>query len=160
LDSDFFLFGKFDIVYAWGVLHHTGRMWDSIKRASELVGVNGIFAIAIYNKHWSSPLWKKIKRIYNNCPRVIRMSLVGAYIFLIVVKSLAMSKNPFACNRGMSFYFDAVDWIGGYPYEYASTDEIIRFVTAQGFRVVKVIPTAGMTGNNEFVFRRQNAMTA
>jgi 2-polyprenyl-6-hydroxyphenyl methylase/3-demethylubiquinone-9 3-methyltransferase len=54
----------------------------------------------------------------------------------------------------MDFGYDVVDWIGGYPYEYASIDEITGFVTRLGFIDERVIPAQVGTGCNEFVFRR------
>src|SRR5918999_2633794 len=41
--------GTFDVVYSWGVLHHTGRMWDAIDLAAQRVADGGLFFIAIYN---------------------------------------------------------------------------------------------------------------
>ena len=37
--------GTFDIVYSWGVLHHTGAMWDAIGLAAERVAPGGQFFI-------------------------------------------------------------------------------------------------------------------
>ena len=54
-------------------------------------------------------------------------------------------------NRGEDGY-DVIDWIGGYPYEYASKDEIKNFVEGKGFRLVKFNKAAVLTGCNEFIF--------
>jgi len=61
LDINYKKFGLFDVVYSWGVLHHTGNMYKALDNSSELVNVNGLYVIAIYNKNWSSPIWKLIK---------------------------------------------------------------------------------------------------
>jgi 2-polyprenyl-6-hydroxyphenyl methylase/3-demethylubiquinone-9 3-methyltransferase len=37
-----------DVVYSWGVLHHTGAMWPAIDAAAACVQADGLFAIAIY----------------------------------------------------------------------------------------------------------------
>src|SRR5208337_2411922 len=49
---------QFSIVYAWGSLHHTGSMWDAIHNTGKLVKPGGILVLAIYNKHFTSPLWE------------------------------------------------------------------------------------------------------
>jgi 2-polyprenyl-6-hydroxyphenyl methylase/3-demethylubiquinone-9 3-methyltransferase len=54
----------------------------------------------------------------------------------------------------MDFHYDVVDWVGGYPYQYGTIDEISRFVEALGFEVQRRIPAKVPTGCNEFVFRR------
>lgn len=144
-----------DIAYSWGVLHHTGRMYEAIKVASERVKPGGLYVIAIYNKHVTSPVWRVIKRLYNRAPNIVRrLMYVFFYGVIYVAKWAATRQNPLNKERGMDFGYDVVDWIGGYPYEYASIDEIVRYVTDLGFQVERVIPAQVGTGCNEFVFRK------
>lgn len=74
------------------------------------------------------------------------------YVVIYIAKFLTTFQNPLKKRRGMSFYYDVIDWIGGYPYEYASTKEITEYIEKFGFKVVKINKTIGMTGCNEFVF--------
>jgi SAM-dependent methyltransferase len=146
--------GKFDVVYSWGVLHHTGNMWKAIETASQLVSPSAMFVIAIYNKHWSCWGWKQIKRFYNVVPAIIQRLMIWIFYFIIAVaKMIVTRKNPFKKQRrGMSFYYDVIDWVGGYPYEYASEAEIIGYVEKRGFKCIKCVKPAVPTGCNEFVF--------
>jgi 2-polyprenyl-6-hydroxyphenyl methylase/3-demethylubiquinone-9 3-methyltransferase len=59
----------------------------------------------------------------------------------------------------MDFYYDVVDWVGGYPYQYASVAEIVQMLQELGFASVKVVPTEVPTGCNEFVFQRKGSAT-
>lgn len=145
--------GKSEVVYSWGVLHHTGSMYKAIDNAIDLVKPGGILVIAIYNKHWSSPLWKLVKYIYNFMPKVGKTFMIYFfYVVIFVAKFLVTGKNPFKKDRGMSFYYDVVDWIGGYPYEYASKKEIVDFVKKRGLKLTKFVPAEVPTGCNEYVF--------
>ncbi|MCP4109291.1 MAG: class I SAM-dependent methyltransferase, partial [Desulfobacteraceae bacterium] len=68
LDKDFIqnLGQGFDIVYAWGVLHHTGAMWEAIENSCVPVKKNGRYWIALYAK---GPRYQQdlaLKRRYNN----------------------------------------------------------------------------------------------
>lgn len=147
--------GNFDIVHSWGVLHHTGDMTKAIEHAANLVAPGGFFILAIYNRHWSSPIWLWIKRSYVASPRWLQRAWVGLfYPIILVAKSLVTGRNPFRQERGMDFYYDVVDWVGGYPYEYASTPEIERTLARRGFRLVKLLPARVPTGCNEFIFQR------
>ncbi|MFH1590540.1 MAG: class I SAM-dependent methyltransferase [archaeon] len=155
LDNDYRSLGTFDIIYSWGVLHHTGKMWEAIKHSSELVRPKGHFVIAIYNRHWSSVIWKLIKFTYNQAPTWIKkMSIFFFFPVLYLGKLVTTMKNPLKKQRGMSFYYDVVDWIGGYPYEYASKKEIKNFVESRGLRLIKYIKSTVPTGCNEFVFEK------
>jgi SAM-dependent methyltransferase len=148
----------FDVVQSWGVLHHTGDMRMAMQNAASLVRPGGHFVIAIYNKHWSSPAWRVIKRCYVAAPALVRRLIVMLFIPLIAMaKFLVTGKNPFRQERGMDFYHDIVDWVGGYPYEYASAQELTDHVESLGFKTLKVISARVPTGCNEFVFRREEA---
>lgn len=145
----------FDVVHSWGVLHHTGNMWLAIRNACALVAPQGYFICSIYNRHGSSPAWKGIKWFYNALPALPRRGLIGLlYPVIYLAKWAVTGENPRKKERGMDFFHDVVDWVGGYPYEYASRDEIIAFVQALGFTSLRVIPAQVPTGCNEFIFRR------
>jgi len=149
--------GLFDVVHAWGVLHHTGRMWAAVENCISLVrpSAGGLLVISIYNRHWSSAAWGLIKWTYNVLPRFGQKILTGLmYPVILVAKFIVTGKNPFQKERGMDFYHDVVDWVGGYPYEYAAVDEVKNFVEARGFKLLKVLTAQVPTGCNEFVFER------
>jgi len=157
LEDDRASLGRFNIVYSWGVLHHTGNMWQAIENASGLVSDRGLLVLAIYNKHWSSPFWHGVKYTYNVSPGMIQTLMV--YLFYAVIflaKFLVTFKNPLRKKRGMNFYYDVVDWIGGYPYEYASKEEVIHFVSRLGFKIRKKVSALVPTGCNQFVFEKSN----
>ncbi len=146
--------GRFDFVYAWGSLHHTGSMWQAIHNAASCVQPDGgTFVVAIYNRHWTSPLWKQLKHAYNLSPEFLRRMLnykFGALIYLGVW--VTTRQNPLQKERGMDFWYDVVDWLGGYPYEYARPDEVVGFLVPMGFTLTQVLKPRGNTGCNQFVF--------
>lgn len=145
----------YDIVHSWGVLHHTGDMWTAISNAISLARPNGIFVLAIYNTHWSSAPWTAIKRAYVHSPKWIQKALNLFFVPVIYLAKLAVTRrNPLTKDRGMDFYYDVVDWIGGYPYEHATSDEITTFLAKDGFELVHFNPAEVPTGCNEYVFRR------
>jgi len=145
---------RYDVVHAWGVLHHTGDMYRAIAHAAALVAPGGVLVLAIYNRHWSSRLWLCVKCIYVNSPKWAQRGLVAvSYPIIFAAKWLVTFKNPRLQQRGMEFYYNVVDWVGGYPYEYASITEIRDSVESLGLRMETVIKAEVPTGCNQFVFR-------
>jgi SAM-dependent methyltransferase len=117
--------GRFDIVYSWGVLHHTGQMWQAIANAATLVRPGGLFAIGIYNFRGGrrgTATWTRLKRWYCSAPRWQQMTWENAYLTWHLASMLSLGRNPFRMirdyhtKRGMSWRRDATDWLGGYPY--------------------------------------------
>jgi 2-polyprenyl-6-hydroxyphenyl methylase/3-demethylubiquinone-9 3-methyltransferase len=135
--------GKFDVVYSWGVLHHTGDMWQAIKNAAQLVEDDGLLLIAIYKKTSLCRAWTAIKRLYSSSGPAVRFCMAAAFLTpLYFGKILTRQKFP----RGMSWYYDAIDWLGGYPYESATWDEIVDFVENAGFANLSTVNTGRMLG--------------
>jgi SAM-dependent methyltransferase len=149
--------GAFDVVYAWGVLHHTGAMWQAMRNTAGLVAPeNGTLVVAIYNQHWTSPFWKQIKRLYNLSPRVVRSLFHGLFGPLIYAGVwITTHQNPLHKERGMDFWYDVIDWLGGYPYEYARPGHVVEFVDALGLELERMLKPRGATGCDQFVFRRR-----
>lgn len=152
---------SYDIVYSWGVLHHTGNMWTALENAASLVKKNGNIIIAIYNSQGrKSQFWKKVKKFY--CSGILGKTIITlVFIPLFFLKSIVISiikrENEFTSykrKRGMSITHDWFDWLGGFPFEVASVDEIFHFFQKRGF-VLKNIKTTNGLGNNQFVFVRK-----
>ncbi len=163
LDPDFLsTLGKFDIVYSYGVLHHAGNMRQALANIAELPKEDGgVLYLALYNKHRTSHAWKRIKEYYNRGPISRFFVRVFSYTYFIsrrLIISTIRMKNSFVeykRDRGMSFFTDIEDWIGGYPYEFASIDEIVSFFCDRDF-LLKYIKTNTGTGNNEYTFIKVN----
>jgi 2-polyprenyl-6-hydroxyphenyl methylase/3-demethylubiquinone-9 3-methyltransferase len=156
----------FDVVYSWGVLHHTGDMWKAIDRASKMVAAGGTFALALYEKTPLCGAWRVEKKAYMRAgPRVQRLAR-GLYIGLYRLGRLATGRNPFVrgvLNRGMALEHDVHDWLGGYPYESTDKAEVAEFLCTRGFepvleKAVK-IHAGGIMGSgcSEYVYRRAAA---
>jgi 2-polyprenyl-6-hydroxyphenyl methylase/3-demethylubiquinone-9 3-methyltransferase len=150
--------GTFDIVYSWGVLHHTGNMKVALRNAGQRVAPNGMLMIAIYNRHWSSGVWKVIKWVYNRVGSWVQKILIWILTPVIfLAKWLVTFQNPFRMQRGMDFMHNVIDWVGGYPYEYASIAEMSAALENIGFERLDVFPAKVPTGCNEFVCRKITA---
>jgi 2-polyprenyl-6-hydroxyphenyl methylase/3-demethylubiquinone-9 3-methyltransferase len=157
--------GKYDIVYSWGVLHHSGSMWTALDNIIMLVADGGQLYISIYNRQpFMSSYWSSIKRLYNRSPYWARLVLAG-YFYLFFAAGLALtdilrSRNPLYRHggrerRGMSFYRDIVDWIGGWPFEVASPEEVFQFCRDRGFSLIELKTVGGKHGCNEFVLLKR-----
>ena len=149
--------GVFDVVYSWGVLHHTGDMYRAIELACRRVRVGGYLALAIYNRHVTSRAWWHIKRTYNRLPAKLKSPVIYLMSGVIAMAKLVVTrKNPFVKDRGMEFMVDVVDWVGGFPYEYATVGEIEFFLEKHGFNLIKTTPSETPTGCNQMVFVRED----
>ncbi|MCA9135267.1 MAG: class I SAM-dependent methyltransferase [Planctomycetales bacterium] len=159
--------GEFDVVYSWGVLHHTGQMDRAIQIAADRVGADGTFAIAIYNDQGgASRRWLAIKKAYHRLPKMVRplwvIAVAAWYEFKFGLARLAHGKNPlpFAdwkrkkLDRGMSAWHDWVDWIGGLPFEVAKPEDIIVPLTNRGLWLTNLRTVGSGWGCNEYVFRK------
>ena len=153
--------GKFNIVYSWGVLHHTGQMWSALKNITSLVKPGGLLVVALYNDQgWKSKFWKVVKQIYcSGWPGrwLMQAIFVPFFLFGFLISDLMRLRNPLARYRsrhdarGMSVLTDIIDWIGGFPFEVATPEEVREFFSQRGFHLVQEKLTAGL-GCNEFVF--------
>ena len=151
----------YDVVHSWGVLHHTGDMWRGIQHAASLVGPEGHLILALYAHHWSSGVWKLIKWSYVRVPSVVRRLFIALlYPVIYLAKFLVTRRDPREQKRGMDFYYDVVDWVGGYPYEYVKAEELVRQVEELGFKNTRMSRATVPTGCNEFVFARTRPVSS
>ena len=149
--------GQFDVVYSWGVLHHTGKMYEAFANVIPAVAPGGQLMIAIYNDQGStSTYWTKVKRAYNKNAfnRVLLTAVHTPYLFGVRWLMRKVT-GRMALYRGMSLWHDMIDWLGGYPFEVAKPEEVFHYFQKQGFTLEELKTCGGRMGCNEFVFRRQ-----
>jgi 2-polyprenyl-3-methyl-5-hydroxy-6-metoxy-1,4-benzoquinol methylase len=167
LDADYMQrLGTFDVVYSWGVLHHTGRMWEGVDAACDRVGDGGKLFIALYNDLGTrTARWRQIKKMYNRLPAFARPAFTLAAMLPQECKDFAraaIAGRPgqyFSLwrqynDRGMNRWRDMVDWVGGYPYEVATPEAVFEFCRERGLMLTNLRCGGVGLGCNEFVFDR------
>lgn len=160
--------GTFDVVYSWGVLHHTGDMNHAIEMAANRVDQGGMFFIAIYNDQGGgSRRWLATKKAYHRLPIWMRpawvISVAGVHETKFAMARLLQRKNPLPFadwrakkeDRGMSVWHDWVDWVGGMPFEVAKPEAVIVPLARRGFSLQNLKTVGNGWGCNEFVFRKE-----
>lgn len=161
--------GQFDVVYSWGVLHHTGAMWQALDNVGALVAERGYLYIAIYNDQGgASRRWMMVKRYYNKhkvlrpillVASAVRLWTLSAIRDILQGRLMRAGKDYSEQGRGMSRVRDLIDWVGGYPFEVAAPDKLFDFYHTRNFTLER-LTTCGGSGCNEYVFCRlpQNRM--
>src|SRR5215813_6451148 len=155
----------YDIVYSWGVLHHTGDMKRAIELAAAKVAPGGLLCVALYRKTKYCRMWQIEKRVYSRAPRAVRRLI--EQLFLVAFKrsfrgsgrSFEEYITDYAKSRGMDFMTDIRDWLGGYPYDSISEEDMLDLAHHLGLRTVRRFcekPGSGLLGNgcDEYVFHR------
>lgn len=161
--------GLFDVVYSWGVLHHTGAMHDAFAKTAALVSPGGLWAFAVYRRTWLCPLWRIEKRWYSRASPRAQKAASAIYVALFRAACFATGRafkktyiEEYKGWRGMDYYHDVHDWMGGYPYESLSPEEVDRLVSGLGFELVRKLARCrqelGLFGSgcDEYVYRRMS----
>ena len=163
--------GQFDVVYSWGVLHHTGAMWTAIDNVVGNVNSGGHLYLMLYRDAHLAATWRAVKPTYARSPAPIQWLMRNAFAGFMVAGMLAKHRsiakvrrsiNGYGGTRGMSWYTDLTDWIGGYPFEYAEAEQVVEHLKRKGFTLVKISPLISPkasgwrgTGSYEYVFQRR-----
>jgi 2-polyprenyl-3-methyl-5-hydroxy-6-metoxy-1,4-benzoquinol methylase len=147
--------GTFDIVHSWGVLHHTGDMWNAIDNAIRLCAPDALFLISLYT---GGDLYEEhlaLKRRFNGADEATKKEMVLKQLRSMSssYKADGNSDKIARDQRGMTQYHDAVDWLGGLPYEVAHVSEVLLFGIDRGLRPVRVFER-GQGGCSVYLFRK------
>ena len=170
LDREFLqTIGVFDVVYAWGVLHHTGAMWQAMENVAGIVANGGRLFMSIYNDQGgASRRWSAVKKLYCHSRPPVRWGLLAAvaaffegrgvaYRLLVPRRFRATVTTSRGGTRGMSRLYDLRDWVGGYPFEVATPDAVFDFCSTRGFTLRRLATAGGGHGCNQYVFAKDLA---
>ena len=153
-------------MHSWGVLHHTGAMWQAIERASALVRPGGLFVVALYRKTPMCGFWRAEKRLYAHGSPAVQAAIGAIYKSLFALGMVVKGRNPmryireYPARRGMRWRHDVHDWLGGYPYESVTQAELADFLSPRGFKLRRQFvspPGSGLMGSgcDEYVWERR-----
>ena len=160
--------GEFDVVYSWGVLHHTGDMWRALAQRRPLVAPGGLLFVAIYNDQGRrSRVWQRIKRRYNLLPRALRLPFLLAVALpreLVQLLRSLLRLDPHGLCAGLDRVPARVSWHEPMaqhrrldrriPIRVREADEILAFYDRRGYELTALETIEGGSGCNEFVFRK------
>jgi SAM-dependent methyltransferase len=160
---------RFDVVYSWGVLHHTGDMYRALRSAASLVRPGGQFIFALYRRTKMCGFWKVEKRWYAKAsPRSQRLAR-SVYVALFRLRQgrrfAGYVANYKSTHRGMDFNHDVHDWMGGWPYESIGPAQVEELMRQLGLRAVRSLgpKRSGLgifgSGCNEYVYERPRTIT-
>lgn len=151
---------QFDFVYSWGVLHHTGNVWQAIRNAAAHVKSGGLFYIALYSadvqKDPPPEFWLDVKRRYVSSSWLTRRCMDIWYVWRFMMyrkirnlTAVISRMREYKKSRGMSLFTDIRDWLGGWPMEFVYDAEVVKFCESLGFKLKKMLTGEA---NTEFVF--------
>lgn len=159
---------KSDIVYSWGVLHHTGDMWQAIQNATIPLKETSLFFIALYT--WDSQVsptaefWLDIKKKYN------KASPFGKFLYELwyynrfcLIPDLRNKTNPlkrfqnYKHDRGMALWTDIKDWLGGWPMEYVKIMDLQKYASEK--LDFELLHMTSFKANGEFLFQKRQFLS-
>jgi len=171
LDDDFLSkLERADVVYSWGVLHHTGSMWQAFSNTVPLMNDDGILYIALYEGLPVSgrpmSFWMEVKHNYNRTGWLGKKKIEVWFFWdcLLqkrwsnlpdILRQTREYKNVRGIGRGMDMYRDVVDWVGGWPMEYASAQEVQSFAREKLSLTLVNLKTG--EANAEYLFQRSSS---
>ena len=161
--------GTFDVVYSWGVLHHTGNLAGALTVAASMVAPGGQLLVALYRRTLLCPLWALEKQWYAKASPQQQAVARRFYTRIFRLALRLTGRNPetyfasYRSRRGMDFPHDVHDWLGGFPYESMSPDAVDRELIACGLQRVRSFVARGVfdrigvlgSGCDEFAYRHR-----
>lgn len=151
-----------DVVYAWGVLHHTGDMWQALENTASLVKKGGVMYVALYTSGAIDPsdnFWLEVKQRYNRsgwfAKRIIELWYIWGFMLgrnLLGIPGLIRRYVNYKNDRGMALYTDIIDWLGGWPMEFSSIEQVKSFCSEKLNMTLVNIKTG--EANTSYLFKK------
>ncbi len=150
-----------DIVYAWGVLHHTGDVWHALANTLKLMKADGLIFIALYEYDVqvdpTPEFWLDIKKKYNSggwfTRRKMELWYIWRFDFNRDIRSLPkFIRHVRSRGRGMAFYTDLVDWLGGWPMEFVKLEDVRKWAEKNNLEIVNL--NYGHAANTEYLLKK------
>jgi ubiquinone/menaquinone biosynthesis C-methylase UbiE len=132
----------FDVVWAWGAVHHTDRPSAALSELCRTVKIGGVFFLAVYLRTGLTWLHEAIRggcavlppRLHR--PAAALLALIAAPIVVLFKKREKSRKGETLRALIHDFYFTPVR-------HYANPEDVTRFLRGCGFDVEQFLPASG-----------------
>ena len=132
----------FDVVWAWGAVHHTDRPWEALAELCRMVKIGGVLFLAVYLRTRLTWLHEAIRRgcvLLPTCvhrPTAAILALIAAPIVAVFKKREKSRKGETLRALVHDFYFTPVR-------HYTNPDNVTSFLRGRGFEVEQFLAASG-----------------
>jgi 2-polyprenyl-6-hydroxyphenyl methylase/3-demethylubiquinone-9 3-methyltransferase len=148
---------RFDIVYSWGVIHHSEDARKSFSNLAKHLKPGGEMVLAVYLKTYLSGFWNFSRVFYQKAPKwfqsIFRESGSCFLNGVDFIKKLIFGKSRYML-RGTNNKELINDWFGVPHRTFHSYDEVFQWFRENGLNYKLVNPATGrFKSTSNFVVR-------
>jgi 2-polyprenyl-6-hydroxyphenyl methylase/3-demethylubiquinone-9 3-methyltransferase len=148
---------SFDVVWAWGSVHHTERPMHALDELLRVLNTNGVMLLALYRKSRLTPLHGILTRIFSRAPLAVQPFL-AKLMALMLYPFVALFRKREKVRKGETLEHLVLDWFFVPARRHFDPDEIRSYVEARGLEVERVVDAAGrFDSTSNFILKMRRA---
>ncbi len=143
----------FDIVWAWGTIHHTENPYQAMNELIRVLKKNGTFFITLYKKTKLTFIHEIIRKILIKTPKkswTFLSKIMAFFLWLVVFFFKRREKS----RKGEKLEELILDWYFVPIRHYFEPQEIKSFLEKRNFKIEKFLPASGrFDSTSNFIFK-------
>lgn len=144
---------SFDIVWAWGTVHHTTDPFRAMCELTRVLKTGGSILLAVYTRTKVTFLHEIIRKTLIRTPRKTWKALSKILALLLYPVVLVFKKRE-KSRKGEKLEELIMDWYFVPIRHYYYPEEIKTFLEEQGFAVEKFLPASGrFDSTSNFIYK-------
>ncbi|MGB8953166.1 MAG: methyltransferase domain-containing protein [Candidatus Aminicenantales bacterium] len=143
----------FDIVWAWGTVHHTTDPFGAIEELTKVLRTGGSLLLAVYRRTKLTFIHEAIRKTLVRTPRKTWTALSKILAFFLGPVVFFFKKRE-KSRKGEKLEELILDWYFVPIRHYYTSEEIESFLKSRGLAVEKFLPASGrFNSTSNFIFK-------
>lgn len=143
----------FDIVWAWGTVHHTTDPYRAIDELSRVLKPGGAILLAVYTRTRLTFLHEIIRKILVRTPRK-SWTLLSKVMAFFLAPVVFFFKKREKSRQGEKLEELILDWYFVPIRHYYYPDEIKQYLEKRGFEIEQFLPASGrFNSTSNFIYK-------
>jgi ubiquinone/menaquinone biosynthesis C-methylase UbiE len=152
--------GSFDIVWAWGTVHHTTDPFRAISELIRVLRPGGSLFLAVYKRTKVTFIHEVIRKTLIRTPRRTWTALSKIMAFFLSPVVFFFKKRE-KSRKGEKLEELILDWYFVPIRHYYAPEEIREFLNEKGLDVEKFLPASGrFDSSSNFIFKARKGPSA